>query len=126
MTTSIEITKKIYQVLSLDDNLVNIVGQNIYPLIAESDTAYPFIVFKRMNIIPNYTKDWLTWEDVDVEIVCVSDKYFQAVEMASEVRDLFEGLKGDGIIETKLSYVNEEFIEDCYAQRLGFSFKLNA
>lgn len=126
MTTSIEITKKIYQVLSLDDNLVNIVGQNIYPLIAESDTAYPFIVFKRMNIIPNYTKDWLTWEDVDVEIVCVSDKYFQAVEMASEVRDLFEGLKGDGIIETKLSYVNEEFIEDCYTQRLGFTFKLNA
>ena len=124
MTSSLEITKKIYQALSLDDNIVKIVGQNIFPLIAESNTEYPFIVYKRMSINPTYTKDWLTYEDVDVEIVCVSDKYFQAVELASEVRDLFEGIKGDGILQTKLSYVNEDFISDAYIQRLGFSFRM--
>lgn len=122
--TSLELSKKIYQCLMFNDKLQDIVGQNIFPLIAESNTQYPFIVFKRMSITPEYTKDFLTMETVNYEIVCASDKYEQVIDMAILVRDEFEGLHGGEIKETLVDYITEDFIEDCYVQRIGFVFKV--
>lgn len=122
--TSLELSKKIYQALIFNDELQNIVGQNVYPLIAESNTPYPFVVFKRMSITPYYTKDFLTYEDVQYEIVCCSDKYEQVIDMAILVRDEFEGIRGSGITSSVVSYINEDFINDCYVQRIGFTFRL--
>ena len=122
--TSIEIGKKVYQILKINDELVNIVGDKIYPLVAESDTSYPFVVFKRTGITPEYTKDWLTMESVSVEIVCASDKYFQSVDMANLIREEMDGLRGGEILETKVDYITEDFIDDVYIQRIGFNFKV--
>lgn len=122
--TSIEIGKKVYQILKINDELVNIVGDKIYPLVAESDTSYPFVVFKRTGITPEYTKDWLTMESVSVEIVCASDKYFQSVDMANIIREEMDGLRGGEILETKVDYITEDFIDDVYIQRIGFNFKV--
>ena len=122
--TSIEIGKKVYQILKINDELVNIVGDKIYPLVAESDTSYPFVVFKRTGITPEYTKDWLTMESVSVEIVCASDKYFQSVDMANIIREEMDGLRGGEILETKVDYITEDFIDDAYIQRIGFNFKV--
>lgn len=122
--TSIEIGKKVYQILKINDELVNIVGDKIYPLVAESDTPYPFVVFKRTGITPEYTKDWLTMESVSVEIVCASDKYFQSVDMANIIREEMDGLRGGEILETKVDYITEDFIDDTYIQRIGFNFKV--
>ena len=122
--TSIEIGKKVYQILKINDELVNIVGDKIYPLVAESDTSYPFVVFKRTGITPEYSKDWLTMESVSVEIVCASDKYFQSVDMANIIREEMDGLRGGEILETKVDYITEDFIDDAYIQRIGFNFKV--
>ena len=122
--TSIEIGKKVYQILKINDELVNIVGDKIYPLVAESDTSYPFVVFKRTGITPEYSKDWLTMESVSVEIVCASDKYFQSVDMANLIREEMDGLRGGEILETKVDYITEDFIDDAYIQRIGFNFKV--
>lgn len=122
--TSIEIGKKVYQILKINDELVNIVGDKIYPLVAESDTSYPFVVFKRTGITPEYTKDWLTMESVSVEIVCASDKYFQSVDMANIIREEMDGLRGGEFLETKVDYITEDFIDDAYIQRIGFNFKV--
>lgn len=122
--TSIEIGKKVYQILKINDELVNIVGDKIYPLVAESDTPYPFVVFKRTGITPEYTKDWLTMESVSVEIVCASDKYFQSVDMANIIREEMDGLRGGEILETKVDYITEDFIDDAYIQKIGFNFKV--
>ena len=122
--TSIEIGKKVYQILKINDELVNIVGDKIYPLVAESDTSYPFVVFKRTGITPESSKDWLTMESVSVEIVCASDKYFQSVDMANLIREEMDGLRGGEILETKVDYITEDFIDDAYIQRIGFNFKV--
>ena len=122
--TSIEIGKKVYQILKINDELVNIVGDKIYPLVAESDTPYPFVAFKRTRITPESTKDWLTMESVSVEIVCASDKYFQSVDMANLIREEMDGLRGGEILETKVDYITEDFIDDAYIQRIGFNFKV--
>ena len=110
--------------MKINDELVNIVGDKIYPLVAESDTSYPFVVFKRTGITPEYSKDWLTMESVSVEIVCASDKYFQSVDMANLIREEMDGLRGGEILETKVDYITEDFIDDAYIQRIGFNFKV--
>ena len=69
---SLEISKKIYNILSNSELLTEKVGDKIFPLIAEADTDFPFVVFRRNGITPIYTKDWLTEERVTVDIVCAA------------------------------------------------------
>lgn len=122
---SIEISKKIYSILSGDDRLKELVDDKIYPLIAESDTKYPFVVFKRSQINPEYTKDWLTTEQVILDIVCASSKYFEVVDVASAVRTALEGYKDDDLLEgIKVQYITEDFFDDCYTQRITFQIMM--
>lgn len=118
---SIEITKKIYNLLSNDETLSGLVGSNIFPLIAESNTEFPFIVFKRNSITPEYTKDWITSETIQVEVVCASDKYFETIDCAVAVRNKLEGYRDADIREVTVNYITEDFLNDCYTQRITFN-----
>lgn len=122
--TGIQLSKLIYQILCSVDEITNIVGENIFPLIAEADTQFPFIVYKRTNITPSYTKDFLAYDIVDYEIVCVSDKYSQTIDLADLVRDTIEGLHNTQLLSSVVTYVTEDFLTDCYVQRIGFQFKV--
>ena len=55
---SLKVGKEIYSLLNGNDSLTGVVGSKIYPIIVEKETTYPFIVYKRSNIIPDYTKDF--------------------------------------------------------------------
>ena len=123
---SLEISKKIYNILSNSELLTEKVGDKIFPLIAEADTDFPFVVFRRNGITPIYTKDWLTEERVTVDIVCASNKYFESVEVAQIVRYLIEGYHDNSVRQTRLTYITEDFTNDCYAQRMTFEFSTNA
>ena len=35
-----------------------------------------------------------------------------------------DGLRGGEILETKVDYITEDFIDDVYIQRIGFNFKV--
>ena len=52
---SLQIGKAIYHLLSKDSRIKEKVGSKIYPLIVEESTTFPFIIYKRTNITPNYT-----------------------------------------------------------------------
>ena len=47
----------------------------IFPLIANADTTFPFIVFQRSNLMPIYTKDILTENQITMVIIVVSNDY---------------------------------------------------
>lgn len=53
---SLQIGKAIYHLLKKDSRIKEKVGSKIYPLIVEESTTFPFIIYKRTNITPNYTK----------------------------------------------------------------------
>lgn len=121
---SLQIGKAIYHILSNDTDVVDRVKNKIYPLIADVDTTFPFIIYKRTGITPADSKDRFIYsEDVYVDVVIASDKYNESIEIADLVRTAL--LKGgyDGIKDINLTDADEDYIEDTFIQNLTFKIK---
>ena len=122
---SLKVGKEIYSILSKNKSLTDIVGNKIYPIIVEKDTNYPFIVYKRSNVIPDYTKDYHFKDFVIVDIICVSNHYVESVEIATLVRESLEDKKYGDIVSIKLEGADEDFIDDAYIQTLTFNLTID-
>lgn len=122
---SLEVGKEIYSILSKNKSLTDKVGNKIYPIIVEKDTNYPFIVYKRSNVIPDYTKDYHFKDYVIVDIICVSNHYVESVEIASLVRESLEDKRIGDINSIRLESADEDFIDDAYIQTLTFNLTIN-
>lgn len=122
---SLKVGKEIYSHLKENKSLTDIVGNKIYPIIVEKDTNYPFIVYKRSNVIPDYTKDYHFKDDVIVDIICVSNHYVESVEIASLVRESLEDKRIGDINSIRLESADEDFIDDAYIQTLSFNLTIN-
>ena len=122
---SILIGKYIYQFLSESKELQDILKGNIYPLIADEEINYPFVVYSRQSIIPQYLKDGNFQDNVNIVIHIVSDDYVQSLEIANIIRNIFElrSYKDDKIAIKQfiISDVTESFEEDAYIQTLNIS-----
>ena len=103
--------------------------KKIYPLIANADTTFPFIVYSRTNLMPLYTKDFLTENQVTFAVIVVSDKYAESLDLANAVRHSLEGYRyrdeNIDINPIKLESIYEETLEDAYIQRMSFTFSAN-
>ena len=117
-------SEKLYSLLYGSRNLRDYVQDKIYPIIVEKETTYPFIVYKRSNVIPDYTKDYHYKDEAVVDIICVSDKYVESVEIASIVRGILEDKKIDDISSIKLESADEDFLNDAYIQTLSFNLTI--
>ena len=122
---SLKVGKEIYSHLKENKSLTDIVGNKIYPIIVEKDTNYPFIVYKRSNVIPEYTKDYHFKDFVIVDIICVSNHYVESVEIATLVRESLEDKKYGDIVSIRLESADEDFIDDAYIQTLTFNLTIN-
>ena len=122
---SLKVGKEIYSHLKESKSLTDIVGNKIHPIIVEKDTNYPFIVYKRSNVIPDYTKDYHFKDYVIVDIICVSNHYVESVEIATLVRESLEDKKYGDIVSIKLEGADEDFIDDAYIQTLTFNLTIN-
>jgi nitrogen regulatory protein PII-like uncharacterized protein len=101
----------------------------IYPLIADNDAKYPFIIYKRTGMTSELTKDGSCQDDVVIEIKVVTDKYADGVFIASIVRELIQRqyVRFDSyeINDVTLNFANEDFIENAYIQTMQFTLKIN-
>ena len=79
MTTGISILKSIYKLLSANVELTSIVGNRMYPIIANEDTTFPFIVYQRDSVSAEYTKDWRTNDNINISINIASTTYNQSM-----------------------------------------------
>ena len=122
---SLKVGKEIYSHLKENKSLTDIVGNKIYPIIVEKDTNYPFIVYKRSNVIPDYTKDYHFKDDVIVDIICVSNHYVESVEIATLVRESLEDKRIGDINSIRLESADEDFVDDAYIQTLTFNLTIN-
>ena len=123
--TSISVNKYIYQLLITDEKLKELVGNKIYPLIAEESVTYPFIIFTKENAFANYTKDLLTYDTVNISVAIAAVNYFQTVQIAERVRQILENYRDDYFYNILLDNVTEDYVEDSYIQQLQFSAKIN-
>ena len=122
---SLKVGKEIYSHLKENKSLTDIIGNKIYPIIVEKDTNYPFIVYKRSNVIPDYTKDYHFKDYVIVDIICVSNHYVESVEIASLVRESLEDKRIGDINSIRLESADEDFVDDAYIQTLTFNLTIN-
>ena len=108
---SLSIGAHVYKKLSDSTELAKLVSDKIYAISTKTETSFPFVIYKRNSLTPEYTKDrYGTGDTVSVEIVVASDNYLNSVTIAD-------------VIDSKLISANEDFIEDTFIQSLVFSFK---
>lgn len=127
---SLQIGKAIYHLLSKDSRIKEKVGSKIYPLIVEESTTFPFIIYKRTNIGPNYTKgSYSVNESVTVDVVIASKDYIDTIKLADYVRDALEGRRGNfsgiEINDIRMISADEEYIEDTFIQNITFDINTN-
>lgn len=127
---SLQVGKVIYNILSNDEKVKEKVNNKIYPLVADNGTTFPFIVYKRLNIVPANSKDRFVYQETDfVEVAVASDNYNESIELADLVRTALEGKKGifNNISISKIDFedANENFLDDTYIQTITFKIFIN-
>lgn len=125
---AIEIGKAIYSILSNDEAITAKVNDKIFPLVANPDTTFPFIIYKRTDIQPHYTKDLYTGiDDVTINIVVAANNYNDSIIIANLVRNALDNKRGvysDIYINTiRMDVADEDYIENTFIQNL--QFKIN-
>lgn len=119
--TGLSINKYIYAILSTSTELKEIVGNNIFPLVAEEETSFPFVVFRRNNITPNYAKRQGVNDLVSFVISIADTNYSKTVEISEMIRNELELHRDDYFQSIQLESVSEDFIENAYVQELNFN-----
>lgn len=130
MDNSILAGKYLRNAMIENEELIKLIDPNkIFPLIANANTTFPFIVYSRTNLNAEYSKDGLVDNNATFAVIVVSDNYVQSLEIANAVRHSLEQYRlfndDISIYPIKLDYVSEETIEDAYIQRMSFSFSVN-
>lgn len=130
MDNSLLIGKYIYKLLSEDEVLTQIVTpKKIFPLVANAETTYPFIVYARTGLNVAYCKDCVTENTVEMQVIAVSDKYVESLEVANQIRRILElkRFKDEDVFirDCRLSSVYEEYIENAFVQKMIFTININ-
>lgn len=125
MINTLNIGKYIFSTLNGSEDI----PCKVYPLVADNDAKFPFIVYRRVNLLSSTCKDGVFEDDATVEVIIVSDKYSSSIDLASKVRALlekqsviFEDLE---INDGTLNLAVEEFSNNSYVQRMQFNFAIN-
>lgn len=129
METSINIGKVVKDILYQDEALNTLVKSQVFPMIAEENTTFPFIVYRRNSIRKASTKDYVNDEIASVDVVVASDKYSQSVEIAERVRFVLERGEYEGenfsVDNISLSNASEQYMQNTYIQTLTFDIEIN-
>lgn len=119
--TGLEIGKAIFTILK---------GiKNVYPLVADQGTEYPFVVYRRVNLSHANTKDRFNYQELaTVEVIVATNNYTESIELAKQVMYRLEHTRGlyneISINEIKMIGAEEEYIEDAFIQKLTFEIEI--
>lgn len=129
MTNAIKLGKTIYQKLKESTEIKKLVGNRIYPLVAEQTTTFPFLVYYRTNLTSDgSTKDGYTEDLVEFVVVCASDKYSVSCDLANETRRTLE--RRTIITEEltinfcSLASAEEAYEDNTFLQKLTFNCRV--
>ena len=120
MESSISVIKHIFRILSSDKTLNEMVGNKIFPIIAENDITFPFILVTRTSITPITFKTGVAVDKVTFQVVIEDVDYFRTVNIAEKVRELLELIHSDYFKRIEFSNCYEDFLNDTYRQTLQF------
>jgi len=127
MDNSLLTGQYIVQVLNDNEDLTTLLGEGkIFPLIAKTDTTYPFIIYERSAITPIYTKTFGQDNNVQITFRIYAEEYDQGLQITNLVRNILERqtINFPNIIrinDIRLGSTNEQFTDDAFLQTLTFT-----
>ena len=99
------------------------INNKIYPLIADENTTFPFIVYRRSSITTVSDKDYSN-DSACIQIMIAANNYAESVELAEQVRTSLVHKKGIiqniSVEDITLIDGSEEFIDNTFVQNLIF------
>jgi hypothetical protein len=123
--------KAVYGILSANSGVTDIVGTNIFPEIAEQETAVPFIVYQLLSVDPEDTHDGPSkLDEVRFEFLCYADSYNEAADLGVAVRAALDRVSGtyNGVNVESVQFndvdVEIEYDPRRYSQVLKFTFRI--
>jgi len=123
--------KAVYGILSANSGVTDIVGTNIFPEIAEQETAVPFIVYQLQSVDPDDTHDGPSkLDEVRFEFLCYADSYNAAADLGVAVRAALDRVSGtyNGVHVESVQFndvdVNIEYDPRRYSKVLKFTFRI--
>lgn len=128
LQTKFSVCTLIREKLLADEKIKELVGTQIYPIVAPENTQGSYIVYVRDEYSIDRTKVGITFHNCIVFISCVSSSYDESQLIADAV---FQCLDGKYKINTKAHNINaiemidstEDYDGDVYIQTLSFSIK---
>ena len=85
----------VYNILSNNSDVTDLVSTRIYPNVARQSSAFPFLVYQVTGDEPTDTKDVPSVLDTNsVEVICYSESYIQASDLADKVRTALDRTTG--------------------------------
>lgn len=120
MESSISINKHIFSILTSDKSLKEMVGTKIFPIVADDDVKFPYIILERTSITPNTYKGGVGYDKVIFQIKIADSDYINTINIAEKVRELLELRTSNYFKRIEFSNCNEDFINDTYRQILQF------
>lgn len=125
--SNIQIGKAINHILTNNEELNNMVNGNIFPLVAEETTPFPFIIYKRTSAEDGTSKDSRYSEISYVDVVTISDEYNTSVEIMDKAKEVLlntRGLiKGFNITDITETSSDEIYYDGVYLQTIKFKIK---
>lgn len=113
-----KVGKDLTAILLADSTVHNLVGDKVFPLVANAGTTFPFIVYRRNNYRPFSNKDY-TDEAADIEIAILSDNYIDSVHVADAVGNALNEKETETIDEIEITNASEEYNSDTYIQKIN-------
>lgn len=118
-----KVGKEIVSLLKADFNFNRLIGNKVYPVIADAKATFPFVVYRRSGYRPAENKDYLG-EIVSVEFAVASVTYEEGLTIANALCDALIGKETDIIQEVRVTQLSEDFIEDTFVERVFLDVEL--
>lgn len=102
---------------------ISALNHQIYPLIAENNTTFPFVIYTRNGLTGLLCKDGLYQDEINMSIQVITDNYSDGITLAQEVREKLTFKTHT--MESHLTGAHEEYANDAYIQTLDFQISMN-
>jgi hypothetical protein len=122
----LELNIEVYNILKNDSALASIVGDRIFPLVAQTGTVMPFLVYNRSNVVSTITKEGRKDNEVQTTTDVVTATYAQGIDIAIRLDKILSGkhVAASGRFQTYVQDFNEAYAEDAYIQTIIFNHEL--
>lgn len=119
-----KIGQEIKRLLLEDEDVSSVLGNKVFPIVADNGTTFPLLVYRRSSYRPYDNKDY-TDEAVYIDITIAAETYSQSVDIADKVAECLNRASTDLINYISIVNINEDFIDNSYVQIISIEVLFN-